>query len=115
MAEVFVNGKLAANLWKPPYRCPLSGFVNEGENMLEVKVANLWVNRLIGDEQLPKDSERYPEGNLKKWPEWLEKGEPSPTGRIAFTTWNLWKKDAPLQPSGLVGPVLLRISRTVQF
>jgi hypothetical protein len=70
-------------------------------------VSNLWVNRLIGDEQLPEDSDRNPEGNLRAWPQWLLDGQPSPTGRIAFSTWRLWKKDDPLQPSGLLGPVRL--------
>ena len=63
---------------------------------------------MIGDEQLPEDSDRNPDGTLKKWPEWLEQGKPSPTGRFTFTTWRLYKKGDPLVKSGLLGPVLLR-------
>jgi hypothetical protein len=72
------------------------------------------VNRLIGDEQLPEDSERNPEGTLKQWPSWLNEDKPSPTGRFTFTTWRLWKKDAQLQPSGLLGPVMLRTTQALR-
>jgi hypothetical protein len=37
----------------------------------------------------------------------VREGKPSPTGRFAFTTWELWKKDASPIPSGLLGPVRL--------
>ncbi|MBN2579089.1 MAG: hypothetical protein JXB10_08870, partial [Pirellulales bacterium] len=70
-----------------------------------VKVVNLWINRMIGDEFLPEDSDRNPDGTLKSWPKWVLEGKSSPTGRYTFTTWRLWHKDDPLQPSGLLGPV----------
>jgi hypothetical protein len=67
---------------------------------------------MIGDEQLPEDSERKTKGRgkgtLKEWPQWLQEGKPSPTGRYTFTTWRLWSKDSPLQDSGLIGPVRLK-------
>jgi GH25 family lysozyme M1 (1,4-beta-N-acetylmuramidase) len=70
------------------------------------------INRMIGDEQLPEDSERNPNGTLKSWPKWLAEGKPSPTGRFTFTSWRLWQKDSPLQESGLLGPVTIqRIAR----
>jgi hypothetical protein len=65
---------------------------------------------LIGDEQLPEDSERNGDGTLKQWPQWLEQGKPSPAGRLTFTSWRLWKKADPLQESGLLGPVTLNTS-----
>jgi hypothetical protein len=105
MAEVKLNGKSLGILWRPPYRVDVTGAAKPGENKLEVKVANLWVNRQIGDEFLPEDSDRNPDGTLKAWPKWLLDGKPSPTGRISFTSWRLWHKDDPLQPSGLFGPV----------
>ena len=105
MAEVRLNGKDLGILWKPPYRMDVTDAIKDGENMLEVKVVNLWINRQIGDELLPEDSERKDDGTLKKWPQWLLDGKPSPTGRFTFTSWRLWKKDSPLQESGLLGPV----------
>jgi hypothetical protein len=54
---------------------------------------------------LPEDSERNPDGTLKQWPQWVLDGKQSPTGRKTFAAWRLWKKDDPLQPSGLIGPV----------
>jgi hypothetical protein len=80
---------------------------------LEVQVVNLWINRLIGDEHLPEDSDRNPDGTLKSWPKWLEQSQPSPTGRFTFTSWRLWKKDDPLVDSGLLGPVTLTAARQV--
>ncbi len=105
MAEVRVNNRRPTLLWKRPFRLDITGLAKRGENKLEVKVTNLWPNRLIGDEYLPEDSERNPDGTLKRWPDWLLQGKPSPTGRSTFTTWRLWKKtDQPLA-SGLLGPV----------
>jgi hypothetical protein len=108
MAEITLNGKDFGILWKPPYRADVTGALKPGDNAMEVKVVNLWVNRQIGDEQLPEDSDRNPNGTLKEWPKWVEEGKPSPTGRYSFTSWRLWKKGDPLQQSGLLGPVMLR-------
>jgi hypothetical protein len=105
MAEVKLNGKDLGTLWKPPYRVEVTEAIRAGENQLEVKVVNLWINRMIGDEQLPPDSERNGDGTCKQWPSWIQTDQPSPTGRFTFTSWKLWKKDSPLQPSGLLGPV----------
>jgi len=102
---VKLNGKYCGIVWTLPYRVDISHAVREGNNELEIEVVNLWINRMIGDEQLPEDCERNPGGSLKSWPAWLLEGKPSPTGRYTFTTWRLWKKDAPLVPSGLLGPV----------
>ncbi len=108
MARVRLNGKNLGTLWKPPFRVDCTGAARHGQNKLEVEVVNLWPNRMIGDENLPEDSERKPEGNLKSWPEWLLQGKPSPAGRITFTTWRLWKKGEPLLDSGLLGPVQIK-------
>ncbi len=113
IAEVKINGKRLGMLWKSPYCVETSAAAKPGENTLEVTVTNLWVNRQIGDEQLPEDSQRNADGTLKAWPEWLQAGKPSPTGRYSFTTWRLWKKDSPLVESGLLGPVTLRASERV--
>jgi len=107
MASVKLNGKDLGILWKPPYRVDITDAVKTGENSLEITVVNLMINRMIGDELLPDDSERNPNGTLKKWPQWLLDGKPSPTGRFTFTSWRLWAKGSPLQESGLLGPVTI--------
>jgi hypothetical protein len=107
MARVVLNGTDLGVLWKPPFLVDITGVVRPGGNTLEVNVVNLWINRLIGDEQLPEDSQRNSNGTLKEWPKWLIEGKPSPSGRLTFTSWRLWKKGDDLVPSGLLGPVRL--------
>ncbi len=108
MADVQLNGKALGMLWKAPYRVNITDAVKAGKNVLEVRVVNLMVNRMIGDEQRPEDSERNQDGTLKQWPQWLQEGKPSPTGRFTFSSWRLWPKNSPLQESGLIGPVTVR-------
>ena len=107
IAQVKVNGRDLGILWKEPFRVEIGEAVRAGNNTLDVKVTNLWVNRLIGDEQLPEDSDRFPNGLLKAWPQWVLEGKPSPAGRLTFVTCRIWSKDSPLQQSGLLGPVKL--------
>ena len=111
-AEVSLNGKSFPILWKPPFRLNVTDAVKAGKNKLEIKVTNLWPNRLIGDEQLPADREWIGK-RLKEWPQWVLDGKPSPTGRFTFTTWHHWTKDEPLLESGLLGPVTLRAAERV--
>jgi hypothetical protein len=106
-AEVSLNGQAFGVLWKPPFRVNLTSAARPGLNHLVVKVTNLWPNRLIGDEQLPPDCQ-WDGDKLSAWPQWLLDGQPSPTGRLTFTTWHHWKKDATLLESGLLGPVTLQ-------
>ena len=118
IAELKVNGQDLGILWKPPFEADITGAVKAGDNALEIKVVNLWPNRLIGDEQLPDDCQwrntSRPDGNpLLEWPKWLLEGKASPTGRLTFTTWKHWTKDAHLLESGLLGPVTLRIAEQV--
>lgn len=82
IAEVAVNGSHAGFAWHKPYRVDVAAMVRKGANTLEVKVANLWVNRLIGDAQ---------QGATK----------------ITFTAIPTYRADAPLRRSGLIGPVTL--------
>lgn len=105
IAKVTLNGKPLPTLWRAPYKLDVTGALKPGENDLQIQVANLWPNRMIGDEQLPEDADRNPDGTLKAWPAWLPNGLPSPTGRQSFTSWKLWKKTDALLPSGLLGPV----------
>jgi hypothetical protein len=106
-AEVSVNGHDLGILWKPPFRVNVTSAVKPGENKLEVKVTNLWPNRIIGDEQLPPDC-KWNGPQQAEWPQWLLDGKPSPTGRVTFATWHHWDKDSSLLESGLIGPVYLQ-------
>jgi hypothetical protein len=112
MAKVKFNSNDLPVLWKPPYRVEITNAVQPGGNTLEISVVNLWPNRMIGDEQLPEDSSRNPDGTLREWPKWLGEGKPSPTGRFTFTTWRLWKKGDSLLESGLLGPVRILAAET---
>jgi len=88
-------------------------------------VTDNWANRLIGDEQEPRDFEvgsnvDWGSGSfgcqLKSYPDWFNKGEPRPsTGRMTFTTWHYFTKDTPLQPAGLVGPVRLVVQAEIEL
>jgi hypothetical protein len=113
IAEVRLNGKDLGILWKPPFRVDVTDTIKAGANLLEIRVTNLWPNRLIGDEQLPDDCEWLPGGPLKAWPAWLVEGKPRPTQRRAFTTWKHYAKDSPLLESGLLGPVRLLVGGRV--
>ena len=132
-AEVTVNGKAYAPLWRPPFRIDITDAVGgprfraakviaDAQKRvppvldLEIKVTNLWPNRLIGDDVLfPRDCVwlSIPRGELieygiKEIPAWVKAGKPSPTGRHTFTTWRHWTKHDELLPSGLLGPVVIR-------
>jgi len=111
MAEVLLNGKELGVLWKPPFRIDITDALKPAANQLEIKLTNLWPNRMIGDEQLAPDSKRKPNGTLDEWPDWVLAGKSSPSGRFTFTTWEPWKKDSALQESGLLGPVTIRACR----
>lgn len=104
-AEVLINGVSAGYLWKPPFETDITRLVREGENMIEIKVNNLWVNRLIGDEYLPVENEYDRWGQIKRLPEWYLENSKKPEGRITFTAWKQYDKDGPLVESGLTGPV----------
>ncbi len=105
LCEVWLNGKYLGILWKPPFRVDITDVVRPGLNRLEVHVTNLWVNRLIGDEQYPDDCE-WQGSQLKAFPQWFVEGKPRPVPqRLTFTTWKHWTKDDPLRPSGLLGEV----------
>ncbi len=106
-AEVTLNGHALPTLWKAPFRVDVGRWLKQGRNQLEVKVTNLWPNRLIGDEHYPPEA-KY-NGPIQEWPAWIKNGAPRPsTKRVTFTTWQFFTKDSPLLESGLIGPVKLR-------
>ncbi|WP_299119253.1 glycosyl hydrolase [uncultured Winogradskyella sp.] len=111
IAEVIVNEKKVATLWKAPFRVTIDDFVKLGENKLQVKITNVWVNRLIGDEKLPLDYERR--GNkIKTLPNWLDNPEKRLSKRQTFASWKHWNKDSKLKMSGLLDPVKIIIFKT---
>jgi hypothetical protein len=104
MAKVILNGKDLGTLWKPPFRMDISSAAKTGTNLLQIEVTNLWVNRLIGDEQ---NNEKF-EARPKNIPEWVSNanGTKSADGPLkSFAIHKYWDKNAELQPSGLIGPV----------
>ena len=119
-ADVFINGKEIANLWKSPFLVDMGSFLKVGENQLKIHVTNLWANRMIGDEQEPSDMEwtnesfssdsTYRGRELVKYPDWFLHGKQRPSkGRYTFSTWNYYRKKDVLLTSGLIGPVSLQI------
>ncbi len=81
LAEVYVNGKYCGVTWKEPYVIDVTDALTEGENTIEVRVANVWVNRIIGDEQ------------------------PNNPQRITYCDSRHYRADSPLNEAGLLGPV----------
>lgn len=86
-------------------------------NTIEVTVANLWVNRLIGDQHFPDDLEWTTETGstvkgmgLSHIPDWVKSGTARPEPRqktIQAWKWPHLTADRPLLPSGLLGPARL--------
>jgi hypothetical protein len=84
-AEIYVNGKFAGVWWQAPFMGDITGYLENGVNQLEIHVVNLWPNRIIGDNFLPEDK-RYTKTNVIKF-----------------------GKEYPLRPSGLAGPVKIKL------
>ncbi len=83
IASVKLNGNDLGTLWTNPWMLEVSKYLKPSNNELEIEIINQWPNRLIGDVDLPKDKK--------------------------LTNTNIvFKKDSPLLPSGLLGPVILK-------
>jgi hypothetical protein len=85
IASVTLNGKDCGVAWTPPFRVEVTDAIRRGTNVLEIRVANTWHNRLVGDRSLP------------------------PAERKTWTNGPERSADAPLLPAGLFGPVTLQI------
>jgi hypothetical protein len=81
LAEVVVNGKPLGTVWKSPFRVDMTGALTHGANTVEIKVTDLWVNRLIGNAQ------------------------PNAKVKYTFVTMPFYRANSPLVPAGLLGPV----------
>jgi len=80
LAAVYLDGRLLGTVWHAPFRINLPPDLKGGAHGLEIRVDNLWVNRLIGDKQ------------------------PGATA-VAFAPQSPYSANSPLMPSGLIGPV----------
>jgi hypothetical protein len=91
MAQVKLNGHELGVLWHPPFRVNVTGALKPGGNLLEVRVANLWPNRMIGDAALPAAE------------------------RFTWSSHEPFTKDSPLPKSGLLGPVTIHTAEVVNL
>lgn len=111
-ASVRLNGVDLGTVWTQPFSVDAGKAIRQGANVLEITVANLWVNRLIGDAGLENTSgfvpaERWPKTNMV---EWYSANQPLPPGlRRTFSTQDFFEAGDPLVPSGLIGPVRIQI------
>ena len=105
IAEVTLNGKRLRLAWLPPYRIEISGAARAGANQLEIRVANLWANRLNADSLL-HESSRFTRSNLDRIQ--TDPTSDSSYGRVpSGKTRPVYDKIPPLMKSGLFGPVRL--------
>jgi hypothetical protein len=82
IAEVKVNGvSVGGILWKPPFVADIAAALKPGVNHVEVRVTNLWPNRIIGDQQ------------------------PGTTVKHTFTVYPAYTASDKLMESGMMGPV----------
>ena len=58
MGKVKVNGNYVGGVWTHPYKLNVTKWVKLGQNDLEIEVVNNWMNRLIGDHNLPENQRR---------------------------------------------------------
>ena len=82
LAEVTVNCKPVGTAWHAPYKVDVTEALKPGKNEVSIKVADAWVNRMIGDQQ------------------------PN-AAKITFTVYHPYKADSALVQSGLLGPVTI--------
>lgn len=81
IADLSINGTPAGVLWKAPFRTSdIKPLLKEGDNLLEIKITNVWRNRMIGDVQ---PGEKHPVTAIRRF----------------------YKSTDKLLPSGLLGPV----------
>jgi hypothetical protein len=118
VAQVKLNDKEVTTLWHPPYNVDISNFLVKGSNKIEIKVTNLWANRLIGDERFPPNDDGYKYDSSmipnSAMPAWYTSLVNRPAGlRKTFTTASFFKSNDPLEPSGLLGNIELLFMKKI--
>ena len=88
IAQVTIHGVDKGILWTKPFRVDISSELKQGENTLQIKVVNSWYNRVAADEMF-RDKKQYTSTNILLINDY--RGRP--------------RKEIPLEPSGLIGPV----------
>lgn len=91
VTEVTLNGKKLGVLWCAPWRIEITKEVKQTGNVLEIKVINLWANRVVHDLSLPVDK------RLTKTHEVFR--------------FDMLNVKTPLLESGLIGPVKVYSAR----
>ena len=84
-AVVYVNGRRAGSVWRPPYEIEIGGLLKPGDNTIRVVVANLAINAMAG----------HPEDDSKLNARYGERFQAQDMNSIQ-----------PM-PSGLLGPIHL--------
>lgn len=91
LADIKLNGDSLGVVWNNPFEIDVTNHLHHGNNHLAIEVANLWNNRLVGDDKLPK-AERVTNTNIVNGP----------------TAWMKPWSEVPLKESGLLGPVVIK-------
>lgn len=103
-AKVLVNGEEAGDLWMPPYRLDISERLKPGTNEIEIRVVNLdanYVQGVKGQSPIPAEMQGH-----------FGTGTTSEDSAQARSVSNLHKHPH-FAPSGLEGPVTLRVTEDV--
>ena len=100
VARVRLNGRDLGTVWTAPWQVEVTDALKPGANTLEIEVANLWPNRLIGDATLPKEKRRTVT-NVRTF----DTMETPFYGCLKCGNRKKDGKPAELLPSGLLGPV----------
>jgi hypothetical protein len=95
VATVLINGTKAGDLWMPPYAIDIQKLVRTGVNSIKVEVTNLLINKILGLPNADHGDVHRTYG--KRFPDPREKQECHP------------------QPSGLLGPVMIKTYRLVEI
>lgn len=93
IASIYINGKNKGIVWTKPFRVEITDALKDGENELRIEVTNSWFNRVAGDE-MGVSSKKYTQTNIVLGNDF--RGSPL--------------SEIPLEPSGLMGPVTLRVA-----